>query len=214
FEQSSFDYNSWAPAIVKAIYSSPTYGPAAIASNPPVIPLTLGLAWIWTDAIPASGTIPAGSRAFRRTFAPTPGQVPMSASIIITADDTYTLWVNNVQVGIGGNFKTAQQYTINFVLAPSEVIFAVLATNGAPGPAGVLFAAEINMFPSGRASCSAGAWVISNGNWVSTVGAIPTGWQRPGFDDSQWPLVVAENIYPSGPWSTITIAAASPPVNV
>jgi hypothetical protein len=61
------------------------------------------------------------------------------------------------------------------------------------GNAGVLFAAEINMFLSGQANCSAGAWVISNGNWVSTIGAIPTGWQRPGFDDSQWPLVVAEN---------------------
>ncbi|KAJ6484221.1 hypothetical protein C8R45DRAFT_1215008 [Mycena sanguinolenta] len=214
FEQPSFDDNAWAPAIVKAVYGSTDYGPIAIASNPPTIPLTLGAEWIWTDAIPASGTIPAGSRAFRRTFTPTPGQVPMSASIIIAADDTYTLWVNNVQVGIGGNFRTAQQYTVNFVSAPSEVVFAVLATNSAPGNAGVLFAAEINMFPSGRANCSAGAWVISNGNWVSTVGAIPTGWQQPGFDDSQWPLVVAERVYPSAPWGAITIAAASPPVNV
>ncbi|KAF7369379.1 hypothetical protein MVEN_00266700 [Mycena venus] len=201
FEQLSFDDTAWSTAIVKATYPGAPYNAAAVASNPPVLPLplTLGIAWIWTDAIPASGTIPAGTRAFRRTFTPMPGQVPMFANIVIAADDLYTLWVNGVQVGTGSNFKTAQQYTVNFVSAPSEVVFAVLATNSAAGNAGVLFAAEINMVPSGRANCTAGAWVVGDTDWVSTVSAIPTGWQAPGFDDSEWPLVVAGGDLSCGP---------------
>ncbi|KAJ7865328.1 hypothetical protein B0H14DRAFT_2734447 [Mycena olivaceomarginata] len=182
---------------------------------PRSIPLNLGqLPWFWTDAIPASGTIPAGSRAFRRTFTPLPGQVPMSASIIITVDDSYTLWVNNVEIGTNNGFSTAEQYTVNFVSAPSEIVFAVLATNKAAGAAGILFAAEINMVPTGRANCTAGAWVNGDADWVSTTGAIPTGWQLPGFDDSAWPLVVGEGNYPAAPWNTVTIAAVSSHVNV
>jgi len=215
FEQLSFDDSAWATAIVKAAYPDAPYDTVALASDPPVIPLNLGqLPWFWTDAIPASGTIPAGSRAFRRTFTPLPGQVPMSATIIITVDDSYTLWVNNVEVGTNNGFSTAEQYTVNFVSAPSEIVFAVLATNKAAGAAGVLFAAEINMVPTGRANCTAGAWVNGDADWVSTTGAIPTGWQLPGFDDSAWPLVVGEGAYPVAPWNTVTIAAASPPVNV
>ncbi|KAJ6557541.1 hypothetical protein B0H19DRAFT_1070190 [Mycena capillaripes] len=214
FEQLSFDDTAWPTAIVKVAYPGAPYGVMDVASNPASINLNSGVQWVWTDAIPASGNIPAGQRAFRRTFTPAAGQVPMSASIIVTVDNLYTLWVNGVQVGAGDNFKTAQQYTINFVSAPSEVVFAVLATNTIAGPAGVLLAAEINMAPSGRANCSAGAWVVTDADWVSTTGAIPTGWQLPGFDDSNWPLVVAEGAYPAAPWTTVTIAAASPPVNI
>jgi hypothetical protein len=215
FEQLSFDDTTWPTAIVKVAYPGAPYDTAAIASDPPIIPLNLGqLPWFWTDAIPASGTIPAGSRAFRRTFTPLPGQVPMSASIIITVDDSYTLWVNNVEIGTNNGFSTAEQYTVNFVSAPSEIVFAVLATNKAAGAAGILFAAEINMVPTGRANCTAGAWVNGDADWVSTTGAIPTGWQLPGFDDSAWPLVVGEGNYPVAPWNTVTIAAVSSPVNV
>jgi hypothetical protein len=215
FEQLDFDDSACATAIVKVAYPGAPYDTVAIASDPPTIPLISNMIpWIWTNAIPASGTIPKGSRALRRTFTPMPGQVPASANIIITADDSYTLWVNNVEIGSGRNFHTAQHYTINFVSAPSEIVFAVLATNASPGAAGVLFAAEINMAPSGRANCIAGAYVNGDGHWVSTLDAIPTGWQDPAFDDSTWPRVASEAKYPAAPWDTVTVAAALAPVDV
>ncbi|KAJ7443529.1 hypothetical protein FB451DRAFT_1568633 [Mycena latifolia] len=215
FEQLSFDDAAWPTATVKALYPA-VYGALDVASNPPVMSFDFNPSWVWTD-ISTSGTtnVPASSRAFRRTFTPAVGQIPMSATIIIAADDAFTIWVNGVQVGsdVAGTWQTARQYKVNFISAPSEIVFAVLGTNSATGRAGILVAAEINMVPTGRANCTAGAWVLSDASWVSTTGAIPTGWQQPGFDDSAWPVVVAEAVYPAI-WGTVTIAAASPPVNV
>ncbi|KAJ7048400.1 hypothetical protein C8F01DRAFT_1191277 [Mycena amicta] len=213
FEQLSFDDTAWPVAVVRGSFGAAPWDEVNIPASPPIITFDRD-EWIWTDAIPASGTIPAGSRAFRRTFAPFPGQVPASATIIITTDNAYTLWVNGVEVGTGANFHTAQKYTVNFVSAPEEIVFAVLATNAAPSAAGVLFAAEINMVPSGRVDCIAGAFVLTDAVWVSTKGTIPTGWEQPGFDDSAWPPVVAEATYPAAPWNTVTIAATSTTVNI
>ncbi|KAF7366062.1 hypothetical protein MVEN_00482400 [Mycena venus] len=211
FEQLSFDDISWPTAIVKSAYS----GTVVLPSNPRALNLDAGPQWFWTDDIPANGIISAGSQAFRRTFTPFPGQVPMSANIIIAVDDSYTLWVNNVQVGTDAGFGVGQQYTVNFVSPPDTVVFAVLGKNAAPGGAGVLFAAEINMKPAGRANCTAGVFVVGNTAWVSTTGTIPAGWQAPTFDDSAWPPVTTEATYPDpNAWGTISLDAPSPPVDV
>jgi hypothetical protein len=61
-----------------------------IHTDPPVLGLE-HTQWVWTDVVPASGTLPAGSRAFRRTFPLAPGRVPQTATILISADNSYSL---------------------------------------------------------------------------------------------------------------------------
>jgi hypothetical protein len=74
---------------------------------------------------------------------------------------------------------------------------------------------EINMQPAGRASCTAGGFLLTDAGWKSTKGAIPAGFQLPQFDDSAWPSVIAEEEYAAGPtWGTLTISAVSPPVTI
>jgi hypothetical protein len=215
FEQPSFDDTTWPVATVVSSYGvAPLDG---VLVNIPADPPVLGLEraqWVWTDVIPASGTVPAGSRAFRQTFTPAPGQVPQTATIIIAADNAYTLYVNGVTIGSGTTFKTAQRYTVNFGSAPTEVLLAVLATNTAASMAGLLVAMELNMVPSGRANCTAGAFMLTDIGWKSTKGAIPAGFEQPGFDYSAWPAVVGQVVYPAAPWGTITIAAPSPLVTI
>lgn len=140
--------------------------------------------------------------------------MPQTATIIITADNAYTLYVNGVTIGSGTTWPTAQRYTVNFASAPAEVMLAVLANNTAAGAAGLLVAMEVNMVPSGRTNCTAGAFVLTDAGWKSTKGAIPAGFEQPGFEDSAWPAVVAEETYPGTKWGTITVAAPSPPVTV
>ncbi|KAJ7459291.1 hypothetical protein FB451DRAFT_1272442 [Mycena latifolia] len=214
FEQLSFDDTAWPGATVTGAVGA---GPEFIPSDPPVVNLE-HTEWVWTDVVPASGKVPAGQRAFRRTFTPAPGQVPSSATIIITADNQYTLYVNGVTVGSGTNLKVAQRYTVVFATPASEVVLAVLATNNAASPAGVLMAMEINMQPTGRTNCTAGAYVLTDARlaaevWKSPKGAIPAGFEQPGFDDSAWPIVVSEEVYSVGPtWGTVTISTVSTPV--
>jgi hypothetical protein len=214
FEQLSFDDTAWPGATVVS-GSLPDF----IPSDPPVVTLEHG-EWVWTDVVPASGTVPAGQRAFRRTFTPAPGQIPASATIIITADNQYTLYVNGVTVGSGTNWRVAQRYTINFATPTSEVVLAVLATNNAASAAGVLAVMEINMQPTGRNNCTAGAYVLTDARltaeqWKSPKGAIPAGFEQLGFDDAEWPVVVSEEVYAVGPtWGTVTISTVSTPVTI
>ncbi|KAJ7320811.1 hypothetical protein DFH08DRAFT_789013 [Mycena albidolilacea] len=210
FEQLSFDDTTWPVATVVGSYGVAPWDTVLvdIPADPPVLGLE-HTEWVWTDVVPASGTLPAGSRAFRRTFPLAPGQVPQTATILITADNSYTLYVNGVTIGSGSNFKVAQKYTVNFASAPTELVLAVLATNSAASVAGLLVAMEVNMVPTGRTSCTAGAFVLSDPGWKSTKGAIPAGFEQPGFDDSAWPAVAGEATYPATPWGTVTIAAPS-----
>ncbi|KAF7360015.1 hypothetical protein MVEN_00729100 [Mycena venus] len=196
FESLSFDDTAWPVATVAGTYGAAPWDIVLIPSDPPVVGFDHAQ-WIWTDIVPASGKVPA------------------SATIILTADNSYTLYVNGVTVGSGGGIKTAQRYTVNFATPASEVVLAVLATNTAASVAGVIANMEINMVPSGRASCTAGAFLLTDAGWKSTKGAIPTGFEQPGFDDSAWPAVVAEETYAAGPnWGALTIQAVSPPVTV
>ncbi|KAJ7177482.1 hypothetical protein C8R43DRAFT_1118472 [Mycena crocata] len=103
-------------------------------------------------------------------------------------------------------------YTVNFASAQSEVVLA--ATNTVASAAGLLVAMKLNIVPTGRTNCTAGVFLLSDPGWKSTKGAIPAGFEQPGFDDSAWPDVVAQAGYPATPWGTITIAAPSPPVTV
>ncbi|KAJ7195800.1 hypothetical protein GGX14DRAFT_700664 [Mycena pura] len=171
--------------------------------------------WIWTDAIPASGDIPAGQRAFRRTFAPALGQIPDTARIIIVADHSYQLWVNGVFIGSKQGFRTADTWDIVFTTQPvPEIVFAVLVDNNA-GTAGLMMGSEINFKPVGPTNCVAGSFVNTEADadtptWKSTKDTtIPANWQQIGFDDSNWAFVVKEGDYPEAqPWGAdITIAA-------
>ncbi|KAJ6452264.1 hypothetical protein C8R45DRAFT_1123938, partial [Mycena sanguinolenta] len=215
FEKPSFDDTTWPVATVVGSYGVGVWDTVLveIPADPPALDLKVAR-WIWTDVVPASGTLPAGSRAFRRTFTPAPGQVPGVATILIAADNEYTLHVNGVAIGSGAGYKTAQQYSVDFASAPTEVVLAVLATNTAASTAGLIVAMELNMVPSGRVDCTAGVFVLSDAGWKSTKDAITIGWEQPGFDDSAWPTVVSEAAYPAAPWGTIAIAPPSPPVTV
>jgi hypothetical protein len=212
WEQLSFDDTTWAVATTVGSYGVAPWDTVLVnnPADPPVLALDRAQ-WVWTDAIPASGSIPAGQRAFRRIFPLSPGQVPRSATIIIAADNEYTLYINGVSVGTGTNWKVAQRYTVNFASPPTEVVIGVLATQTAAGAAGFVLAMELNMVPSGRANCTAGAFLLTDAGWKSTKGAIPAGFEQPGFDDSSWPAVVAEATYPNAPWGAITVPTASAP---
>ncbi|KAF8191421.1 hypothetical protein K438DRAFT_1590860 [Mycena galopus ATCC 62051] len=208
YEQLSYDDNSWKPAIAEGAYGVAPWGQVAIPSAPPVLSLT-NANWIWTNEV-VSGNAPPGARAFRRTYTPPTGQTATSATIIITADNEYTLYVNGNLVGSGSDFQIAQEYTVNLSPAPN-VVFAVYAVNTltVPNPAGLLVAIEIN---TAECNCTSGAYIISDASWKSNTGT-PIGFQLPGYDDSTWPAATVEGAYGVAPWNTVTVTPVSGPIN-
>ncbi|KAJ7834405.1 hypothetical protein B0H13DRAFT_2369902 [Mycena leptocephala] len=176
FAQLTFDDTTWPVATVVSTNPDLPFGSVFIPTDPPVV------SFAWTPW----------------TFTTAPGEVAATATIMITADDEYTLWVNGVLIGSNNNYVIAQVYTVD--LAPTDtIVFAVLATNGGTGPN-----------PRGYWP---GALLQTDVTWKSTQGSIPTGWELPGFDDSAWPPVVVAGLYPNAPWGSVMTAAPSPPVN-
>lgn len=86
--------------------------------------------WIWTSAA-GSTSVPALATAdFRKFFATPFGKLPVSADIIIAADNIYTLYVNGELIGHGDNFKESQGYCVKLESGCNNV-FVVAAQNQA-----------------------------------------------------------------------------------
>ncbi|KAJ7510828.1 hypothetical protein B0H11DRAFT_2402303 [Mycena galericulata] len=216
FEQPSFDDTEWLPATTIGSYGEAPWGELLLPQNPPAA-FTTDAVWVWMDVIPAGAftAAPPSQRAFRATFPPLPGQALGAGNIIVNAADAYTLYVNGVEVGSGFDQTQAQAYQVIFAPGVEEVLVAVLVTKVSTGDAGVLVSVALNMAPSGRSNCTAGLFYTATAApWKSTTGAIPAGWQLPGFNDSAWPEAVLEGTWPMAPWGTPSLVAVSPPVDV
>jgi hypothetical protein len=209
FEQPSFDDSAWPAATVEGNYGVAPWGAVAIPTDPATVSFA-NTNWIWTNEI-VNGQAPAGARAFRRTYTPPAGLTVTTATILITTDNEYSLYVNGQVIGSGTNWPTAQRYRISVPQGPtSSVVFAVYAVNTA-GPAGLLAEIELNMqMVNCETNCTPGAYIITDSGWKANTG-VPSGFQLPGYDDSSWPAATVEAPYGAQPWGTISVPATDTP---
>ncbi|KAG6919336.1 hypothetical protein DXG01_006882 [Tephrocybe rancida] len=168
-----------------------------------------GANWIWALGPPAANgdSYPSGNTTFRRDLTPTNGKVPISANILITTDNAYTLYVNGNLVGTGNDLRLAQRYCVRLV--KDFNVFAIEAQNsaGAPAgnPAGVLAAIQIH-YNDGFIET-----IVTDGKWHGVIGT-PAGFEQVAFDDSQWPAAFVEGSYPNtAPWNIPGLTPAIPP---
>ncbi|KAF8075282.1 hypothetical protein FPV67DRAFT_626093 [Lyophyllum atratum] len=146
-----------------------------------------GSNWIWTPNQAANGSIPLGNITLRRDFTPAILRVPVSANILIGADDKYTFYVNGLKVGTSSTFGVAQRYCVSLVKGCN--VFAISAQNTAPREAGVVAAIQI------RYSDGSTENVVSDGKWKAAPGT-PAGFEQVAFDDSKWSAALVEGTYP------------------
>ncbi|KAJ6451769.1 bacterial alpha-L-rhamnosidase-domain-containing protein [Mycena sanguinolenta] len=187
-----------------------------IGKNTSVVPFALSSAfrtafWIWTpEADPPNA--PPGNYAFRRTYVSPSGKNAASATIIITVDDLFTLYVNGAGVASSPNltngWQSAQIVHVPHLNASSN-LFAVLGTNAPNGdptnPAGLLAAIQIT-FDDGTYDI----FTSDSTTWHTTA-SIPADFQSPGLDDSDWPFAVSLGQYGVDPWDTQVLLAAPAP---
>lgn len=171
-------------------------------------------AWIWT-----AEPLPARNRfvRFRRTFDHAGGP----ASLRITADSRYVLWVNGEYVGFGPvrawpSHWRYDTYDIAPLLRAGSNTIAVLVQHFGEGtfqylhaPEGLLVDLEI-----------AGANLLSDASWKASPepacrsnvprisiqeafeeqydARLADGWQAADYDDAAWPAAVAARMHPDG----------------
>jgi hypothetical protein len=119
--------------------------------------------WIWHDEGKPGLNVPACKRYFRRELEVT-GAVA-SATATITADNSFTLFINNHEAGSGSNFHQPEMIDITSLLNPGRNVISVIAENGGddPNPAGLICALEIK-FQDGKKMI-----VVSDKQWYSAI---------------------------------------------
>ncbi len=119
------------------------------------------------------------------TFTPI-GTSAQAATIAITADNVYNLYVNGVLVGTHSDWVDIETYTSTLQIGDVVAIEGIDMGGAAAMIAAIDFAN--------------GARVVTGADWrISTT--LQSGWNTQGFDDSQWQNATAHGDRTSAPWA-------------
>lgn len=199
WNDTGFNDSGWVNANARYLYRGGVYGarvkiPALSVSD---AALTFdGVEWIWSQE-ESTGQAPGEPRAFRFTHESPAGKTAVKADILITADDSFKLWANGSLLGATDGSSNGWQQSHRFTadLAADENVFAVLATNGAGSPAGLIVNARI-AYSDGTSEL-----ITSGSNWKVSK-TIVDDFFTAGFNDSGWEQAVIQAVYGSGPWGS------------
>ncbi|KAK0239800.1 lectin [Armillaria nabsnona] len=196
FANPSLDDSAWIAAVAQGKDGVYPWGQTAL---PRALDMTQSN-WIWTGETNSAGNAPVGHRAFRKTITSPYGKGAVCAKVVITVDDTYTLYANGQSLGSGTDFHTAQAYSVP-QLDPIRNVFAVDGENTG-GPAGVI--ATILVAYNDGTSAS----YVTDTTWKTST-SLPTGFELPGADDSTWSYARIVGKYGSATWGATTVPAAA-----
>ncbi|MDD4869613.1 MAG: family 78 glycoside hydrolase catalytic domain [Kiritimatiellae bacterium] len=167
--------------------------------------------WIWhpEPGVNLRKTAPTGERFFRRHVTVPSGSKPKSATLIITVDDQYTLFINGKEAGKmeeKDGWRRPKRYDVTSMLVEGDNILA-LATKNIENAAGVC-AKLILQFPDKEQIT-----IVSDKQWKAGNQTV-NGWNSAGFDDKAWKN--AAEIVPvgKGVWGEIELASASSAVPI
>ncbi|KAJ7256878.1 hypothetical protein B0H12DRAFT_1015718, partial [Mycena haematopus] len=207
------DASQFVPAEVATKDGSGPWGTSVIIDAPtaPGNQLNLtGSAWIWSTAN-ASGSAAVGSVGFRKTVVSPAGKTAASATVLITADNTFQVLVNDQYIGtppfdnniLGsvGSWEWAQRFS-GVVLTPSSNVFTVLATNfpaqqtgGGPNSAGLVAAIQV-IFSDGSSET-----VRTDGSWLA--GPVSSSSTFLSTKDSTLAPAISSGLFGILPWGQL-----------
>jgi mono/diheme cytochrome c family protein len=150
--------------------------------------------WIWNTPT-AAEKAKAGHLYFRRTIRL--DVVPEDATAVMTADNSFTFYLNGKTIGSGDDFKSGYVFDLRRWLKPGENVFAVDAVNnlagnipptsaepppGSESPAGLWFYARLRHLENGAQKTND---IVSNVSWLCSP-VLKTNWQNLNFNPIGW----------------------------
>lgn len=150
--------------------------------------------WIWSDANAIHGT-QVGSRYFRRNIEIPSNWTIKDATCYITADDSFTLYVNGQPVKSGSSHTVVHAIQLKDSLNAGTNVLAVEAANKgeSDNPAGLLVLLKIESDGGDVLE------IITDGQWRTSL-KENSGWQMLAFNDSAWSNAVVLVGYGMSPW--------------
>lgn len=168
-----------------------------------------GCSWVWSDrAVSGEPSMrPPETRWFRLRFAVAGLEDLASATLALTADNSFVAFLNGVKVLEGTSWETLHQAQVGELLHPGANVLAVVATNGGqqPNPAGLLGA--LTLTPR-----QGEPRVVLVDSLTRTSDREETGWNRLDFDDGAWKPAVEVAAFGGGQWGSRPVAPPPLPV--
>jgi putative heme-binding domain-containing protein len=151
--------------------------------------------WIWTPEHPR-GAATEGDCYFRKTMQLSSVE---RATVTITADDQYELFVNGRKIGTGNSIRQMEQYDVSGLLVRGRNVIGVRVTNLSPGPAAV--AARVLVQPKGAGALPSDWHSYStDGSWRTSL-EVNRDWASSVTSDSHWkPAQVFGILGETAPW--------------
>lgn len=151
--------------------------------------------WIWTPEHPP-GQAAEGDCYFRKTVRLDSVE---QATVTITADDQYELYINGRKIGAGNSIRQLEQYDVSGLLVRGRNVIGVRVTNLSPGPAAL--AARVLVQPKGAAGEPAEWQSYSTDNSWRTSLDVNRDWAWSMTSDSRWkPAQVFGLLGETAPW--------------
>ena len=168
--------------------------------------------WLWYPEGNPLQSAPIGKAYFRGSFDIPKGMGSKikSAKLVLTADNSFTFWVNGSSIGIGNNHSVPYIFELlRTVKEGKNVITAEVDNVGAtPNPAGFIAALRIDFESDSSNNQPAPVILTSSSNWK--VSKKPAdGWQTQAFNDSEWQAAKDLGAYGIQPWGDLKKADPS-----
>jgi alpha-L-rhamnosidase len=156
--------------------------------------------WIWFPEGNPATSAPVGKRYFRRPFDIPSDRKVRLAVCSMSADNSFTLYVNGTKLGSGSSFEQAGTFDVTRCLRPGDNVIAVMANNmgDAPNPAGLIGAVRIE-FEQGQPLV-----VVTDDQW-RTSDKEAAGWQGLSFQAAGWMSAKPLGQYGMAPWKDIKV---------
>ena len=153
--------------------------------------------WIWLTEGASAAAIPKGTQYFRKSFAVDSAKTIAGATIGITCDDEFELYINGETVGQNGgtdSWRKGNFYDAASLLKGGNNTIAVKGANTSVGYSGLL-AKMVISYTDGSTDV-----ILTDNTWkVGKTAAA--GWQKAGFDDSGWKAPDQALTYGGQPWN-------------
>jgi len=160
--------------------------------------------WMWYPEGDAKASAPVGTRLFRREFVVGEGRELTSAICVVTADNSFKMFLNSRRIRNGSNFKEAVAADVKEHIRAGKNVLAVEANNegDSPNPAGVLAILDLRFADGGSMV------VTSDGTWHTSKTGTPD-WMNVDFDAGDWSNVRVVGAYGTDPWGQVNVSSGA-----
>jgi alpha-L-rhamnosidase len=176
-----------------------------------------GCSWVWAPASGAAAPAKSGKGTaarpkskppketccFRGTVTIPPGKTLRWANFLITADDSFELFINGTSVAFGHSWQDPKSVDVGKQLLSGKNCLAVEAANAPPTPAGLMGKLVVAFDTGDPIVCRIDA------SWKAAAKKAAN-WKSAECDDSAWPAAAVVAPVGANPWEAISASWRRP----